>query len=144
MIRQTLLVLSILATTLYHPPSAEASYAAKWFDGNWNCKIGDRSAQMNWRMAYDTPDSKYLGKFRDNGGSWTSISEISSNYNTLRMRFDRTNASWTLTHFPRRGVVEGSINLQRQRQPISCTKGSQSEDRQPLKPEVEQPPVILR
>jgi hypothetical protein len=143
MIRQTLLALSILAATLPHAPTAQASYAAKWFDGNWDCKLGDMtsSAQMNWRMAYDAPNSKYIGKYRGEGSSWTPIYETFSNYNTLSIRFAKTPTTWTLTHYPKRRTAEGFMNIKGQRSPVSCTKSSLYDE--PLKPEVEQPPVIL-
>jgi Family of unknown function (DUF6006) len=145
MIRKTLLVLSVLATTLPYAPSAQASYAAEWFNGNWNCKIGDRTAQMNWRMAQDAPNSKYIGKFRESGGAWTPLSEIARYYRVLQLRFDRTKVVWNLTYspdrdFPSRGVATGSTIVQGQRQPISCTKGSIQDE--PLTPTDPQPPAI--
>jgi Family of unknown function (DUF6006) len=144
MIRQTLLALSVLVTSLPHAPSAQASYAAEWFDGNWNCKIGNRTAQMNWRMAQDAPNSKYIGKFRENGSNWTPISEVARYYRVLQMRFDQTNVNWSLTYSPdrnspSRGVATGTTIIQGQSQPISCTKGSLLDE--PITPTDVQPPA---
>lgn len=141
MIRQTLLVLSIFVTILHHASSAQASYAAKWFDGNWDCKIGKTTtAKMNWRMAYDAPNSKYIGKF--NLGSWMPISETFSNYNTLSIRFDGIPAlTGNLTHYPNRRTAEGFLIESGQKWSLSCTKSSVYNE--PLKPTDEQPPVIL-
>jgi hypothetical protein len=138
-------LMSMSATTipLVLNQPAQASYAAKWFDGNWNCGIRDRAVQMNWRMASDTPNSKYVGKFSDNGGPWTPISEVSSTYNTVNIRFDQRQSTWSLTYYPKEYSAQGSIILGRQKYPISCRKSNQSENSEPLKPEVEQPPVIL-
>jgi Family of unknown function (DUF6006) len=138
-------LMPILATTVpfvLNQP-AQASYAAKWFDGNWNCGIRDRAVQMSWQMAYDMPNSKYVGKFSDNGGPWTPISEVSSTYNTVNIRFDGRQSTWSLTYYPKEYSAQGSIILGRQKYPISCRKVSQYGNTEPLKPEIEQPPVIL-
>jgi hypothetical protein len=140
----SLMPISTMVIPLVSNQPAQASYVAKWFNGNWNCKIDDRTAQMSWSQISENPNSKYAGKFRENGGSWTPISEISSDLNTLSMRFDRTRSRWTLTYYPKRYVAQGMTITKGRRQAISCTKGSQSDDREPLKPEVEQPPVILQ
>jgi hypothetical protein len=137
----SLMPISTMVIPLVSNQPAQASYVAKWFDGNWSCKIGDRTAKMTWRMAYDEPNSKYIGKYTENGSSWTSISEISSNYNTLNMRFDRTKATWNLTYYSNRRTAEGATTIQGQKRPISCTKISVLDE--PIQPTDDRPPAIL-
>jgi hypothetical protein len=148
MIRKTLLALFVLATTLPHAPSAQAElYTTQWFYGNWTCKIGDRTAQMNWLPAQNAPNSKYIGKFRENGGSWTPLSEVARGYNTLEMRFDRTKVIWKLTYSPPRysdpGVVRGTTIVQGKTQPILCKGGGYSgNSTEPIQPTDNQPGII--
>jgi Family of unknown function (DUF6006) len=141
MIRKTLLVLSVLATTLPYAPSAQASYAAEWFNGNWNCKIGDRTAQMNWAFeeTADAYNVKSVGKFRENDGAWTPLSKINSSSQALEMRFDRTKVIWNLTYSPNQRVATGNTIVQGQRQPISCVKVSNIDP--PTTPTDYQPPA---
>jgi hypothetical protein len=104
----SLMPISTMVIPLVSNQPAQASYVAKWFNGNWNCKIDDRTAQMSWSQISENPNSKYAGKFRENGGSWTPISEISSDLNTLSMRFDRTRSRWTLTSMLILSIPEGA------------------------------------
>jgi Family of unknown function (DUF6006) len=141
MIRQTLLALSILAATLAAAQSAQASYAAKWFDGNWDCKIDGRSAKMTWRMADDMPNSKYLGKFSDSGGAWVPLSELSSNSNTLSLRYlGGEPATWGLTYAPQQRSAVGFTTWRGKKYPLSCTKNYQDNLPKPLEPSF-QPPI---
>ena len=69
----SLMPISTMVIPLVSNQPAQASYVAKWFNGNWNCKIDARTAQMSWSQIHENPNSKYAGRFRENGGSWTPV-----------------------------------------------------------------------
>jgi hypothetical protein len=66
-----------------------------------------------------------------------------TNLNLSSLKIDRTQSIWSLTYYPKQYLAEGSIRLGGKKYPISCKKSNQYQDSEPLKPEVEQPPVIL-
>ena len=133
MIRKTICAaLAVSAASLLVPPQAEASQVvSRWFNGNWQCRIDGRPAQMRWEVRSKTVQNcsggtcsqaqiaYYQGWFSDNGARFVPLTHVSSSTSTLTLRHADGN-TWFLRYSG--GRANGHTTWNGRRYPLSCSR----------------------